>query len=272
MASGMEHVCECSIRTCSGEQFIAEVQSSWNVKKLREYLCKHVGIPEYEQQFLRASVRLLSSDLVYPSTSDQPNDCDEITLVRASMPECFSDVELQKCWHLFLTFSRDHGDTVEGTFASHIARSACMGRILRAIRAESPITTTFSFVDLMSYFSQVNTKQSLPNVLAYEEDVVDEMLHDVGRTTCPRLPAAYRQVDRQADSSDDEGEGEVKRLGIYTRTQSSDTAAAHGKAAEHSRCTEIPSGARRLRKLKAAVATRTLSVARSARRYIGRFV
>eukprot|EP00928_Gymnodinium_smaydae_P019219 TRINITY_DN1734_c0_g1_i7.p1 TRINITY_DN1734_c0_g1~~TRINITY_DN1734_c0_g1_i7.p1 ORF type:complete len:224 (+),score=40.07 TRINITY_DN1734_c0_g1_i7:107-778(+) len=219
MASGMEHVCECSIRTCSGEQFIAEVQSSWNVKKLREYLCKHVGIPEYEQQFLRASVRLLSSDLVYPSTSDQPNDCDEITLVRASMPECFSDVELQKCWHLFLTFSRDHGDTVEGTFAKHIARSADLDHILRAICAEPPIVTTFSFVDLMSYFSQLNAKDSLPRALAAEEVVVDAMLLDVGRTTCPRSPAAHRLVDNQAldadpDSShvesDDESEYEAE--------------------------------------------------------------
>eukprot|EP00928_Gymnodinium_smaydae_P019215 TRINITY_DN1734_c0_g1_i3.p2 TRINITY_DN1734_c0_g1~~TRINITY_DN1734_c0_g1_i3.p2 ORF type:complete len:114 (+),score=20.85 TRINITY_DN1734_c0_g1_i3:46-342(+) len=90
-----------------------------------------------------------------------------------------------------------------------------MGRVLRAICAEPAITTTFSFVDLMSYFSQLNAKNSLPRALAHEEVVVDAMLLDLGRTTCPRLQAAHRLVDNQAsdadaDSSDDESDNETE--------------------------------------------------------------
>eukprot|EP00928_Gymnodinium_smaydae_P019221 TRINITY_DN1734_c0_g3_i1.p1 TRINITY_DN1734_c0_g3~~TRINITY_DN1734_c0_g3_i1.p1 ORF type:complete len:227 (+),score=34.99 TRINITY_DN1734_c0_g3_i1:56-682(+) len=196
MPSGMENVCACNIRTLSGEEFFAEVEISWNIEKLREYMCRKFGIPEYEQHYLRASVRLLSSDLVCNSHV-QRDDCLDLTLVWSSMPDCLSKAELQQCWYYFLTFSRDHGDTVDGTFKHLIARMASMDVIACAIREEPVNATSVSFVDLMSHFAQLKPAP-------VEEVLIDSMLVDVGRTTCPRLQAANRLVDNEAPNADED--------------------------------------------------------------------
>eukprot|EP00928_Gymnodinium_smaydae_P058718 TRINITY_DN41916_c0_g1_i1.p1 TRINITY_DN41916_c0_g1~~TRINITY_DN41916_c0_g1_i1.p1 ORF type:complete len:214 (+),score=38.43 TRINITY_DN41916_c0_g1_i1:131-772(+) len=204
MASRVRESCTCIIRNLSGRQYVVEVETTWSIMKLREYMSTTYEIPEYQQCYYHDSIRMLSNDLLFDSTAQQKNDSSDLTLVRAPKPECFSQVQVQECWRYFRIFSRDNGDTVDGTFAKQIARFAGLDQIAHAIRAELDIALSFNFVDLMCYFEKLNTEPPLPPA-----PLVDAMLVDVGRTTCPRLGVEQRfhgnRADiAEADASDDE--------------------------------------------------------------------
>eukprot|EP00928_Gymnodinium_smaydae_P032868 TRINITY_DN23703_c0_g1_i1.p1 TRINITY_DN23703_c0_g1~~TRINITY_DN23703_c0_g1_i1.p1 ORF type:complete len:210 (+),score=28.45 TRINITY_DN23703_c0_g1_i1:115-744(+) len=180
----------CKLTTLHGQQYTVDVQPYWNVWKLREHVCKELGIPEYEQSFIRGLVHLRSADSLFPPLLPQPGEPLELCLVRSCLPACFAKVEIEELWQGFLAFSRDHGDTVDGSHASRLARCyAGLCHLSSDIGTEDTTPTCFSFVELLWYFSDRS------------------WLLDVGRVRCLRWQnAGDGMLANEADSNIDASE------------------------------------------------------------------
>eukprot|EP00928_Gymnodinium_smaydae_P075673 TRINITY_DN5868_c0_g3_i1.p1 TRINITY_DN5868_c0_g3~~TRINITY_DN5868_c0_g3_i1.p1 ORF type:complete len:199 (-),score=29.22 TRINITY_DN5868_c0_g3_i1:704-1300(-) len=142
----------CQLLLPDGQTHTVNVQSDWAVWELREHVCRELSIPEHQQCYSQGSLHLQSDDLLFPSTP-QPGESLVLTLLHLPLPACFTESEAEDIWRDFVASSRDHGDTVDGAFASKLARAAGKHRLARQIDARDDVPEDFRFFELLWYFA-----------------------------------------------------------------------------------------------------------------------
>eukprot|EP00928_Gymnodinium_smaydae_P095967 TRINITY_DN8363_c0_g3_i2.p1 TRINITY_DN8363_c0_g3~~TRINITY_DN8363_c0_g3_i2.p1 ORF type:complete len:210 (-),score=38.12 TRINITY_DN8363_c0_g3_i2:254-883(-) len=194
----------CTLLTLNGQQHTVHVQRDWPVWKLREHVSEELGIPEYEQSFVSGSVQLRSCDSLL--TSQEPQESLELTLVLSTLPACFSKSQAKDIWKGFVAFSRDHGDTVDGACSSQLARFGGKYRVARQIRGRDDVPSSFSFAELLLYFSgfiaDSPRKARRPRAAAHME--ATDL--DFGRSSCARRLPADTQAESESDASESKSE------------------------------------------------------------------
>eukprot|EP00928_Gymnodinium_smaydae_P075670 TRINITY_DN5868_c0_g1_i3.p2 TRINITY_DN5868_c0_g1~~TRINITY_DN5868_c0_g1_i3.p2 ORF type:complete len:224 (-),score=45.50 TRINITY_DN5868_c0_g1_i3:303-917(-) len=197
---------ECELLLPEGQNYTVNVQSDWAVWKLREHVCQELGIPEHQQRYAQGSVHLQSDDLLSPSTPE-PGETLQLTLIRSPLPACFTESQAEDVWRGFLAFSRDHGDTVDGAFASRLARGAGKHCLARQIDARDDVPEDFEFCELLWYFAGF-----MRNPSRRAEDAAF-------RRACLGGEDSEDVDEGESDASDSDGEGDASDVDDELRIQ-----------------------------------------------------
>eukprot|EP00928_Gymnodinium_smaydae_P022236 TRINITY_DN18735_c0_g1_i1.p1 TRINITY_DN18735_c0_g1~~TRINITY_DN18735_c0_g1_i1.p1 ORF type:complete len:214 (-),score=24.34 TRINITY_DN18735_c0_g1_i1:214-855(-) len=207
MASQATSTFPCTLVALNGEMHTVHVRSDWPVWKLREHVSEELGIPEYELSFANDLVQLRSCDLLF-TPQVEPRDSLQLILVRSILPTCFSRSQARDIWSGFVAFSRDHGDTVDGACASQLARFGGNFRVARQIRGRNDVPSSFSFGELLLYFSRFITKS--PRRVRpdrADEDMADDVF-DFGRISCARRQQGDTHAESESDARETEGDSD----------------------------------------------------------------
>eukprot|EP00928_Gymnodinium_smaydae_P006925 TRINITY_DN12472_c1_g4_i1.p1 TRINITY_DN12472_c1_g4~~TRINITY_DN12472_c1_g4_i1.p1 ORF type:complete len:213 (+),score=31.82 TRINITY_DN12472_c1_g4_i1:47-685(+) len=207
MACGLPTSTQCKVQTLSGDEYSVNVQTTWRIRELRKCVRTQFGIPEYEQGYVQGSVCMRSGDFVFPAQLHAPSEPVEVTLVRSTMPSCFSKSNTLKMWLSFLALSDDDGDTVQRERASQIARFEGMIELARAITAQNDLPERVSFLELLQCFAALRAqlpRATRPARTRAEQNFEDSLRLDIGNASCPRFQADDSESETDEDDSAEE--------------------------------------------------------------------
>eukprot|EP00928_Gymnodinium_smaydae_P076651 TRINITY_DN5970_c0_g1_i1.p1 TRINITY_DN5970_c0_g1~~TRINITY_DN5970_c0_g1_i1.p1 ORF type:complete len:237 (-),score=31.97 TRINITY_DN5970_c0_g1_i1:231-941(-) len=150
----------CKVVSMQGQEMSVHATSSWRIWHLKAHVRAKWRIPEYEQHFAKGNDTVRSDDLLRDLLFTCEGNQLTLSLVRARGPECFSRSRTSELWEAFLAFSRDSGDTMDGTQVAQVAKMGGLFRIADSVACVPNISASVTFLQLLTILAALRTPRN----------------------------------------------------------------------------------------------------------------
>eukprot|EP00928_Gymnodinium_smaydae_P076652 TRINITY_DN5970_c0_g2_i1.p1 TRINITY_DN5970_c0_g2~~TRINITY_DN5970_c0_g2_i1.p1 ORF type:complete len:231 (-),score=22.33 TRINITY_DN5970_c0_g2_i1:261-953(-) len=150
----------CKVVSLKGTEMSVHATCSWRVWNLKAHVRAKWRIPEYEQRYAKGNETVQSDDMLCNLVSTREGNHLTLTLVRCRGPDCFSRSRTSELWEAFLAFSRDSGDTMDGTQVAQVAKMGGLFNISDSVARVPNISASITFLELLTILEAHRTPRN----------------------------------------------------------------------------------------------------------------